>query len=110
LYKFPYLTTLLTVDALPRGGQVTLLGEVNGLDNDYYLVSYTNQNGESVQGYLPQSYAALYDAVTSPTTQTTVGETEKDADSVMRLIYLLLGFLVICILVDFLLLRKKEEE
>lgn len=110
LYKFPYLTTLLTVDALPRGGQVTLLGEVNGLDNDYYLVSYTNENGETMQGYLPQSYAALYDAVTSPTTQTTVGETEKDADSVMRLIYLLLGFLVICILVDFLLLRKKEEE
>ena len=110
LYKFPYLTAQLTVARLPRGGQVTLLGEVNGLDNNYYLVEYVNATGEKSQGYVPQSYAALYDAATSPTTETLVGETEKDADSVMRFVYLILGFAIICILVDFLFLRKKHEE
>ena len=110
LYKFPYLTTQLTAARLLRGGQVTLLGEVNGLDTNYYLVEYVNDAGETAQGYVPQSYAALYDAATSPTTETLVGETEKDTDSVMRFVYLILGFAIICILVDFLFLRKKHEE
>jgi hypothetical protein len=74
------------------------------------LIEYINDAGETTQGYVPQSYAALYDAATSPTTETLVGETEKDTDSVMRFVYLILGFAIICILVDFLFLRKKHEE
>ena len=110
LYKFPYLTSLLTVTELSRGAQITLLGELNELDFDYYLIEVTTANGETAQGYIPKAYASLINAAPTPPTQTVVGGTDGDTDAVMRLIYLALGFAVICILTDFLLLRKKDEE
>ena len=110
LYKFPYLTSLLTVTELSRGAQITLLGELNELDFDYYLIEVTTANGETAQGYIPKAYASLINAAPTPPTQTVVGSAEGDTDAVMRLIYLALGFAVICILTDFLLLRKKDEE
>jgi hypothetical protein len=110
LYKFPYLNGLLTVNDLERGKQITLLGEINELDHDYYLIEVTAENGEKTQGYIPKAYASLINAAPTKPSQTLVGATEGDRDAVMRLVYLVLGFAIVCILTDFLLLRKKEED
>ncbi len=109
LYKFPYLTPLLTVTELPRGSEVLLLGEIGELDHEYYLVSYTDAAGVQKTGYIPQSYATLFDASPKETTQTQVGATESNEDALWRLAYMLLGLAAIGILTDFLLLRKKND-
>lgn len=109
LYKFPYLTGLLTVCDLPRGASVQLIGEITQLDYDYYHVSYTIDGTEKT-GYIPQAYIHLFDGQ-PPATETVVyGATESDNDSVWRLTYILLGFAIVCILTDYLLLRKKNQD
>ena len=109
LYKFPYLTELLTVAKMPRGAKVTLLGEIRQLNRTYYEIAYTAENGEVKTGFIPTAYVNLFDG-TAPTTQTvTYGETEDDTDAVGRLIYILLGLGAIGILIDFLLLKKPKE-
>ncbi|MBE7068259.1 MAG: hypothetical protein E7381_03050 [Clostridiales bacterium] len=110
LYKFPYLCPLLTTGDLPRGGEIQLLGEIGELDHEYYHISYTDGTGREITGYIPQSYVTPFNGAPLPTQETTVGENESDASSVGRLVYLLLGFSVICILTDYLLLRKKKDE
>ena len=110
LYKFPYLTRLLTVTELPRGGEVTLLGEIGELDHEYYYVSFTDEQGEQKTGYIPKSYATPFDASPKKTTQTQIGKTESNDDAVWRLAYMLLGLAAIGILVDFLLLRKHNND
>ena len=104
LYKFPYLTSLLTVRALPRNGKVTILGELNELDHEYYFVSY----GEYT-GYVPKSFVSGLTASPAQTEETIHGNLEDNADAIFRVVYILLGFGVICILTDYLLLRKKEK-
>lgn len=109
LYKFPYLTDLLTVETLQSGAKVTLLGEVTKLHRAYYEIAYTAENGEMKTGFVPKAYVNLFDG-TSPTAQTvTYGETADDSDSVWRFAYIILGFGAIGILVDFLLLKKPKE-
>ena len=104
LYKFPYLTSLLTVRNLPRNGKVTLLGEINDLDQAYYYIAY----GEYT-GYVPKSFVSNITASPAQTEETVYGNLEDNVDAIFRVTYIILGFGVICILVDFLLLRKKEK-
>lgn len=110
LYKFPYLESSLLASANPvaRGEAITVIGEISHLDFDYYQVSYLTANGTQT-GYIPKAFISDF-AATPPQTQTDVfGEEVADTDSVRRLTILLLTFAVICILTDFLLLRKKDE-
>ena len=65
---------------------------------------------ETTQKNTPKAYASLINAAPTNPSQTLVGATEGDRDAVMRLVYLVLGFAIVCILTDFLLLRKKEED
>ena len=109
LYKFPYLTDLLTAGQLPRGAQVTVLGEINELDHAYYHVSYVDENGVEKTGYVPQTYITEFSGLPPQSDLHESGATESDFDSVWRFAYLLLGFGAICILVDFLILRKKGD-
>lgn len=113
LYKFPYLTDLLTAHAqpLPRGGQVELLGEVTKLDHDYYHVAYlADGQSETITGYIPKTYVTPFSGM-PPTSETvSYGKTESDRDSVWRLVYIALGFAAVCILTDYLLLRKKKDD
>ncbi len=111
LYKFPYLCgELIVAQSLPRGAQITLLGEIGQLDHTYYHVSYVDENGETKTGYIPQSYASLFDASPKDSVTTQIGKTESNHDGVWRLSYILLGFAAICILVAFLILRPKKED
>ena len=110
LYKFPYLTELITVSRLSRGTKVTLLGEIDKLDHPYYQVSYTDETGEAQTGYIPKAYVNLFEG-TPPTPQQAVyGNTNSNKDALYRLTYLILGFGAICILIDFLILKKREKE
>ena len=110
LYKFPYLTSLLTVDILPREAQVTVLGEITELDHSYYHIAYTNANGERVTGYIPQVYANDFDGSPKKSETTYHGNKESNRDELWRLAYLILGFLAVCILTDYLILRKVDKE
>ena len=110
LYKFPYLTNLLTVATLPRGAEVKLLGEINKLDHAYYEIEYTAENGETVTGFIPQSYVMPFNGISPETSTVTYGETEDDNDAVWRFTYIILGLAAIGILVDFLLLYKPKNK
>lgn len=107
LYKYPYLNGLLTVDALARGTEIVLLGEIEKLDHAYYHISYTDEQGVTRTGYIPQSYANTFSGLPPVSETVEVGETDSNHDSVWRFAYLILGFGAICILVDYLILRKK---
>ncbi len=102
LYKYPHLG-LPALEKAERGAQITLLGEVRGLDCDYYQVRY----GEVV-GYIPKGYVNTYDGAPEALTEQTIGETSTNKDAVWRMAYILLGAAVIGILVDLLILRKKD--
>lgn len=108
LYKFPYLTELLKSGELERGATVTVLGEIEKLDHAYYHVSYQTENGEMKTGYIPQAFVTDFSGLPPKSETIEAGETESDLDSVWRLAYLLLGFAAICILTDYLLLKKKK--
>ncbi len=110
LYKFPYLTSLLTVGTLDRGAKLTLLGEVDKLDHDYYQASFTQADGTEITGYIPKSYITLFNGAPLPKDETTLGAVESDKDAQRRLLYLLLGLGAICILTDYLLLKNKKDE
>ena len=110
VYKFPYMNSLLTTADLPRGATVALLGEVTQLNHDYYEVSYTAENGETVTGFIPKNYVLLFDGRTPTSETVTHGNTEDDQDTVWRFTYITLGFVAIAILVDFLLLYKPKEK
>lgn len=108
LYKFPYLTELLKSGELERGACVTVLGEINKLDHAYFHVALESENGEIKTGYIPQAFVTDFSGLPPKSETIEVGETKSDLDSVGRLAYLLLGFAAICILTDYLLLRKKK--
>ncbi len=110
LYKFPYLTDLLLAhETLARGTELTLIGEINQLDHDYYHVAYQTADGEKT-GYVPKAYVQLFDGTPKQTQTYVQGETESNGDALWRLGYILLGFGAICILVDYLILRKKRKD
>ena len=109
LYKFPYLTRLLTVCEIPRGALVTLTGEIDKLDHPYYRINYVDENGKTQTGYIPKSYVTPVSGSTAPETDVYGGE-GNNADDIWRMVYIILGFGAICILVDFLLLRKPKTD
>lgn len=110
LYKFPYLTNLLTVTQLQRGAMITVLGEIRQLDNEYYQVQYTDANGTTLVGYIPKAFTNTFSGLPMPENVYQAGADASDTDAVWRLAYILLGFGAICILTDYLLLRKKKNE
>lgn len=110
LYKFPYLTELLPVCALKRSEEITLLGEITRLDNDYYHVSYQTENGEIKTGYVPQCYVSPFNGE-PPETETRVnGANSSDKDALWRLAYLLLGTGAIFIIIDYMILHKQNKD
>ncbi len=109
LYKFPYFDELLTVGALQRGDEVTLLGEIRGLERAYYQVLIQTDSGDKI-GYIPKAYATLFDGRTPVAEQVSLGNEDPAQNELWRSAYILLGFGAICILVDFLILRKPKNE
>ncbi len=103
LYKFPQLRLPLLA-TLTQGERVTLLGEIKGLEREYYKV----QSGERV-GYIPKAYVTEKEYSAQTTEQILLGE-EESSDGIWRLTYILLGSAAICILIDFLILRKKSDD
>ncbi len=110
LYKFPYLSELLTAsnERLERGTQIKLLGKIEKLDYAYYRIEYGE--GESIKtGYIPTTYVNFFEGIPPQTQAHVYGEAESDKDSVFQLVYILLGTFAICVLVDFLILRPRNE-
>ncbi len=108
-YKFPYLTSLLTIDGLDKNAKIQLLGEVTKLDHDYYRVSYQTETGEKT-GYIPKGYITDFDGSTPETEKHLLDDGEADVDMIWRLAYIICGFAAICILTDYLILRKKDKK
>ena len=110
MYKFPYLTDLLTVEKMASGKQITLLGEVEKLDYKYYHAQYQTEDGTLINGYVPVTYVTPFNGA-PPTIQQVTAENSTDGmDMLWRSIYLSLGFGVISILVDVLLLKKRKKD
>ena len=110
LYKFPYLTSLLTVSKLEAGMQITMLGEIDKLDHPYYQIAYTDENGVLQTGFVPKAYVTDFNGA-PPVPETVVyGNVENNNDDMFRLCYLLLGAGVVCILVDILILKKRKDD
>ena len=109
LYKYPYLTDLITVCTLPRGAEVKVLKTVERLDWKYYQVQYTGETGETKTGFLPAAYVAETNGKVPEAEQTTLGGENNNRDLVWRLVYIILGTLVICILTDYLILRRTDK-
>lgn len=102
-YKYPCMC-LKEAGEFAKNEKVTLLGEINGADCEYYALLY----GEKTV-YMPKSHVNLFNG-TPPTEQTvTVGDPEDNTDDIWRLGYLVLGCAAICVLVDVLILRKKKD-
>ena len=109
LYKFPYLTDLLTFADVPKNAQVKLVGEMNELDYEYYYVAYTD--GETTKyGYIPKAYVTSFNGAPPETTTETYGERTASEDSLWRMTYILLGVAAILVLTDYLILRPKKED
>ena len=110
LYKFPYLTTLLTVEQIPSDIQITLLGEVEKLDYKYYHVQYQTDDGRIVTGYVPTAYVTSFHGA-PPTVTDIVTENQTDGfDMLWRCCYIILGVGVIAILTDVLILKKRKTD
>ena len=107
LYKFPYLTSLMTVTELDKNAKVLLLGEITQLDHDYYLVSIQTADGEKT-GYIPKAYVTDYDGSTPVPNDHLLGGEPADTDMIWRLAYIVCGLLAICVLADYLILRKRK--
>ena len=108
LYKFPYLTDLLTVCEIPKNAKLTVLGEIGELDYRYYRVSYVDEQGTEQTGYVPKSYVSPFDGRYPQSEKITTGDTKTDLDSLWRAAFILLGCSAIAILTDFLILKKKH--
>ena len=108
LYKYPYFTDLLTARKLTKNAKVTLLGEIKA-QYDYYKIEYVD--GENVYiGYVPKTFVVLFNPQIPITNHFTHGETEVDEDGVRRFIVITLGFLAVCVLTDYLILKKPKDD
>ena len=102
-YKFPCMG-LLAFGQMEKNTQVTLLYKVTGLDCDYYAIAYGEQTV-----FVPTTNLVFFDGTPPPTETIAVGSIEKDEDLIWRLAYFALGSMAICILIDTLVLRKKDD-
>lgn len=109
LYRLPFISKETDLCSMQRGAKITLLGEVNNLDRSYYHVRYETEDKQAVVGYLPKAYVSPSDGNT-PVNAPSFGAKKSKKDSIGRLIYLLLSFGAICILTDYLILRKPKDE
>lgn len=107
LYKYPYLTDLLTVTRLEKNAEVKVLGMINDLDYRYYYVEIAGENGTQ-KGYVPQGYVTPFDGTPKTAEESGYGAESANRDSVWRLTFILLGGAIVCILTDWLILRKKD--
>ncbi|MBQ9117918.1 MAG: hypothetical protein IJY11_01805 [Clostridia bacterium] len=110
LYKFPYLTELLTVGpvALPKNQKLTIIGEIT-VDYDYYHVQYVD-GGVIKTGYVPQAFINDFDSTPPETTETLLGNGKADTEAGWRFVFILLGCAAVIILVDFLILRPRKKD
>ena len=95
---------LLAFGQMEKNTQVTLLYKVTGLDCDYYAIAYGEQTV-----FVPTTNLVFFDGTPPPTETIAVGSIEKDEDLIWRLAYFALGSMAICILIDTLVLRKKDD-
>ena len=109
LYKFPYLHSLMTVGELSKNQKIKLLGEITKLDNDYYLIECETESGKLL-GYIPKNFVNSFDGSWPETDKFGLESQPADVDMIWRLAYLIFGLLAICILADYLILRKRPEE
>ncbi len=105
LSKYPRLDAPCLSASLTRGEKVRILGEIRGLERVYYVV----EKGEEI-GYLPTTYISDIEGAQAEGETVIFGEDGKADDTVWRLVYILLGGVVVCILVDYLILRKKRDD
>ena len=110
LYKYPYLTKLLQVTGLTKNQEVTLIGEINQLDYNYYRIEFVDENGVTQTGFIPQTYITLFNGEPLTSEQTTYAEKAPNEDELWRLTFLLLGAAAIGILVDLLILHRTKED
>ena len=103
-YKFPSMG-LPSLGEIAKNTQVTILGEVNGLDCEYYAIAYNEQTA-----YIPKSHFVFFDGTPPTEEEITLGDAQGKTGEMWRLTYLLLGSVAICILVDTLILRKKDSD
>lgn len=103
-YKFPSMG-LPALGELEKSTKVALVGELNGMDCDYYAVVYGEQTA-----YIPKSHVNLFNGAPPASETVTVGESKVEKRAIWRLAYLVLGSAAICILVDALILRKKNKD
>lgn len=110
LFKFPCVNFSLptVVTTLDKDKEISLHGELH-LEQTYYLVSFED-GGVKQTGYLPSVYVSLFNGEPPKSENRVYGDTASDGDSVWRLWYILLGTAAVCILIDFLLLRKSAKE
>ncbi len=105
LYKYPLFGEKFpTLSSLSQDDEIILLGEIDG-NIPYFIV----RSGETV-GYIPQGYVNRFLGASPEIEEIILSGDEKNIDGVWRLAYLVLGAAAICILVDFLILRKKSDE
>jgi hypothetical protein len=97
----------MTVTKLNKNDKVLLLGEITQLDHDYYLVSIQTADGEKT-GYIPKAYVTDYDGSTPVPNDHLLGGEPADTDMIWRLAYIVCGLLAICVLADYLILRKRK--
>ena len=109
LYKYPFLYKPLTNGELPRGSVLTVLAEIKMLERNYYYVSCETENGEIITGYVPAVYLTQTNGEINVSNHT-YGETTSNTDAYGRLIYLLLGGAAICVLSDFLIIRRIRNK
>ena len=86
-----------------------ILSEITAPEQSYYEIAYDTDTGEKI-GYLPTAYVRQFNGEAPTPETTTYGETDSRLDTVWRLAFLLLGAGAICILIDFLLLRKRNDD
>jgi hypothetical protein len=110
LYKYPYLTKLLQVTGLTKNQKVTLIGEINDLDYSYYRIRFESADGTQQTGFIPNTYVTLFNGEPLTSEHTTYAEQSPSEDELWRLTFLLLGSAAICILIDVLILRKKNKD
>lgn len=110
LYKFPYLTELLTVGQVVRNSEVKIVGKIYKLDHAYYEIEIPDGNGNVKIGYVPKNYVTFFNGAPPVPSEEIYGEQEADTDAIWRCVYILLGLGAICILVDFLILHKPKQE
>lgn len=79
------------------------------LDWLYYQVEYTDETGATKTGFLPAAYVTDTNGNVPEAEQTALGGENNNRDLVWRLVYIILGTLVICILTDYLILRRSDK-